>query len=202
MKSEIINGVEFTHAKHDINGNERYIVHFLKFVTDEEREMLDVFGLYPLAAGRALKYATVYRGKDYGGGFVLYSNNLNMTAALIGELRDAYPMLNLTGSPKGQRLHTAIYHDILDRLADFTPQELGEELLRYKRDYPKELDYNYYQHGNLLVAPHDIVCLLRDCGYKYLSEANWERQAARAEKQYKQATRDVIDFITNHLWNR
>lgn len=60
-------------AKNDINGNGRYIVHFLPLLTDNERSenVGKIQFMYDLALNRAKKYGgKKYRGKDFGGGIV------------------------------------------------------------------------------------------------------------------------------------
>ena len=72
--SFVKNGVRFYRAKrNDASGNPRVICHFFIFLTEEEsnRRDLDVLQKYAIAANRAKKLGwRVYRGRDFGGGFV------------------------------------------------------------------------------------------------------------------------------------
>jgi hypothetical protein len=69
------NPVNFTRTINDVNGNPRYIVHFLTFAAD-----------YNEALTLARKIgARVYRGKSYGGGFVVQSYSLDATVRDINE---------------------------------------------------------------------------------------------------------------------
>jgi hypothetical protein len=82
--------IEFTRAKSDIYGNPRYIVHFFSLLTTDERNSygLNNYGqLYTLACKRANKIGgRKYTGRNYGGGIVLQSYNIEQTARRIQEL--------------------------------------------------------------------------------------------------------------------
>ena len=54
------------------NGNSRMIVHFMDFLTDEERSAHTLTEVkYAIAERRAkIAHFKVYRGRDFGGGFV------------------------------------------------------------------------------------------------------------------------------------
>jgi len=60
MTKEIYNGITFYRATNDINGNPRYIIHYL-----------DLAGDYEQASFIAKKLnGKKYRGKNFGGGFI------------------------------------------------------------------------------------------------------------------------------------
>ena len=62
---------DLTQAKNDVYGNPRVIVHFSSLLTDKENNELSIDAAYNLAHKRALKLGgKIYRGKDFGGGFV------------------------------------------------------------------------------------------------------------------------------------
>ena len=66
-------GVDFYRVNNDVNGNPRYVVHFLAFAPD-----------YETAKKRANAIGfKVYRGRDFGGGFVGQSYYLADTAINI-----------------------------------------------------------------------------------------------------------------------
>jgi hypothetical protein len=70
------NPVNFTRTTNDVNGNPRYIVHFLSFDSN-----------YHDALTLARKIgARVYRGKSYGGGFVVQSYSLDATVRDINDV--------------------------------------------------------------------------------------------------------------------
>jgi hypothetical protein len=77
------NGYDLTRVKNDVNGNPRYVVHFLALLPNSisDNYSLDLRQRYNLALSNARKHGgKVYRGKEYGGGIVFQSYN---TAELI-----------------------------------------------------------------------------------------------------------------------
>jgi len=70
-------GYSFYSAKNDVNGNPRYVIHWLAFGTDYDSAFTTA---KPLGFSK-------YRGKDFGGGFVCQSYNLQNTAERIIERR-------------------------------------------------------------------------------------------------------------------
>ena len=76
----------FYRVKNDINGHPRYVTHYLAFLNDDELGM----GAYDRAKQRANKLGfKVYRGKDFGGGFVTTSYNLENDIESIINVREA-----------------------------------------------------------------------------------------------------------------
>lgn len=72
-----------------------------------------------------------------------------------------------------------------------------EEITRYRESFPSEPDYNYYQHGNLLIYDDEIRACMRDCGYD-LREGNWDNDDLIRDI-YKSCAREAIDqLIENH----
>lgn len=72
----------FTRTTNDISGNPRYIVHFFELLTDEEQcsSALSIMEKKMIAIKRAKSIGgKAYKGKDYGGGIVFQSYNLNET---------------------------------------------------------------------------------------------------------------------------
>lgn len=68
------NGITIYRAeKCDVNGNPRHIVHFLDFLTDEERDTLDVLQGHARAHEKIKKYGYGWRKyscREFGGGFI------------------------------------------------------------------------------------------------------------------------------------
>jgi hypothetical protein len=61
----------------DVNGNPRFVVHFLDLLNEGERQGLDVLQSFDLAVKKARKVGgTKYRGRDFGGGIVFQSYNI------------------------------------------------------------------------------------------------------------------------------
>ena len=72
--------MEFTRIANDINGNPRYILHFLNFITDQESQGLTLDQKYNLAVKKAQKLGgKIYRCKSFGGGIVFTSYNIQST---------------------------------------------------------------------------------------------------------------------------
>ena len=74
----------FYSIKNDINGNPRYVTHYLAFLDSNECGE----DSYALAKKRANKLGfKVYRGKHFGGGFVTTSYNLENDIERIIRMR-------------------------------------------------------------------------------------------------------------------
>lgn len=83
--------IEFTRVNNDVNGNPRYVCHFLELVNDKDREQAQgidyISDLYRIAINRAHKIGGAkYRAKSYGGGIVFQSYNIQDTEKAIFEL--------------------------------------------------------------------------------------------------------------------
>ena len=70
-------GYDFFRVNNDVNGNPRYVIHFLAFDSnyDTAKVLANSIGF------------RVYRGRDFGGGFVGQSYNLENTAERIINVR-------------------------------------------------------------------------------------------------------------------
>lgn len=72
------NDIRLTRINNDVNGNPRYVVHFLEFLNDEENEFLDFSKKYDYALKKAKKIGgKKFHNKQYGGGIVFQSYNTN-----------------------------------------------------------------------------------------------------------------------------
>lgn len=75
----------FTRIKNDVNGNPRYVCHFLALNTNHEKDNTPndwnrISNLYAMAVKRANKIGgRKYHTKSYGGGIVFQSYNLQDT---------------------------------------------------------------------------------------------------------------------------
>jgi len=67
--------------------------------------------------------------------------------------------------------------------------EFINELLRYKKEFYKELDYNYYQYWNLLIYNCDINKLFLNAGYNRL----YWNEITRYKALVKQAINKIIN---------
>lgn len=80
------NQIEFTRINNDVNGNPRYVCHFLNFQTANDRESPLPFS-YELALKRAKKIGgKKFHNKQYGGGIVFQSYSLPETTKDIQNL--------------------------------------------------------------------------------------------------------------------
>lgn len=70
--------IEFTRVNNDINGNPRYVCHFLNIAGDYQTAVK----IANTIGGRK------YHNKQYGGGIVFQSYNIEATAAKIAEIKN------------------------------------------------------------------------------------------------------------------
>ncbi len=69
--------IQFTRVNNDVNGNPRYVCHFLNIADD-----------YAAAVKLANKIGgRKYHNKSYGGGIVFQSYNIDRTAEKISEIK-------------------------------------------------------------------------------------------------------------------
>ena len=79
--------IDWTRIKNDVNGNPRYVCHFLNFNIDSDRNPFDISGLYDLALKRAKKLGgKKFHNKQYGGGIVFQCYSLPELEKSIEEL--------------------------------------------------------------------------------------------------------------------
>jgi len=72
--------MEFKRVNNDINGNPRFVVHFYAMLNQGEGEGLGILESFDLALKKARKVGgKVYKGKDFGGGIVFQSYNIQET---------------------------------------------------------------------------------------------------------------------------
>jgi hypothetical protein len=76
--------MEFTRINNDVNGNPRYVTHFLNIPLDAD---VSVSERYALACKKANKIGgKKYHTKSFGGGIVFQSYNLDILTKDIQEL--------------------------------------------------------------------------------------------------------------------
>jgi len=93
--------IEFTRVNNDVNGNPRYVCHFLSIVNDADKlksEQLEktvkpfqfsISHLYAIAVKKANKIGgKKYHNKQYGGGIVFQSYNIADTERSINEIKN------------------------------------------------------------------------------------------------------------------
>jgi len=75
--------IDFTRINNDINGNPRYVCHFLNLITSKDK-FTSIEERYNLSIKRANKIGgRKYHTKSYGGGIVFQSYNLGDTKRSI-----------------------------------------------------------------------------------------------------------------------
>lgn len=91
-----IKDMDYKRINNDVNGNPRYVFHFLAFLNDKEQETIRanarpfqaIDDMYREALNKARELGgKVYRGKDFGGGVVFQSYNVNTLIKAIENLR-------------------------------------------------------------------------------------------------------------------
>jgi hypothetical protein len=81
--------INFTRVNNDVNGNPRYVCHFLELLTEEEKDSGSIGEIYSLAIKKANKIGgRKFHNKQYGGGIVFQSYNIQETERHILKLRD------------------------------------------------------------------------------------------------------------------
>lgn len=84
------NSIEFTRINNDVNGNPRYVCHFLSLLKEEEKANnwdVDISEKYNRAIKRAKEIGgRKFHNKQYGGGIVFQSYNIADTEKQIKDL--------------------------------------------------------------------------------------------------------------------
>jgi len=92
MDTRAITPEEFTRVKNDVNGNPRYVLHFLKLNSDAEldaADWIDTGAKYALALARARALGgRKFHNKQFGGGIVFQSYNLRELCSRLNTLRN------------------------------------------------------------------------------------------------------------------
>lgn len=82
-------GSKFTRINNDVNGNPRYVIHFLELLNDEEKITLPWNVKYDYAVKKANKIGgKKFHNKQYGGGIVFQSYNLDDTWKAIQKIKE------------------------------------------------------------------------------------------------------------------
>lgn len=91
MNNRTITPEQFTRVKNDVNGNPRFVLHFLNLNTDAELDSvpwIDISQKYALALARSRKVGgRKFHNKQYGGGIVFQSYNVRGLCEMLNELR-------------------------------------------------------------------------------------------------------------------
>jgi hypothetical protein len=89
-------GQKFTRISNDVNGNPRYVIHFLEVLNEEERTSIPFNKKYEYAVKKANKIGgKKYDNKSYGGGIVFQSYNIEKTYEDIQKLKNTTPKIKI-----------------------------------------------------------------------------------------------------------
>lgn len=82
---------DFTRVRNDVNGNPRYVLHFLRLNTDAEldaEQWIDIPRKYKLALARSRSQGgKKFHNKQYGGGIIFQCYDLPELCNRLNELR-------------------------------------------------------------------------------------------------------------------
>lgn len=83
--------IEWTRINNDVNGNPRYVCHYLNFIKSGADREISEKSNYLTAISRAKKLSgRKFHNKQYGGGIVFQSYNIKETEKQIHELMKQY----------------------------------------------------------------------------------------------------------------
>jgi hypothetical protein len=86
--------VSLTRINNDINGNPRYVTHFLNLLNSEEQSFLPFSKKYEYALKKAKKIGgRKFHNKQYGGGIAFQSYNTENLKKQICDLKDSNPKI-------------------------------------------------------------------------------------------------------------
>lgn len=98
VRISVMSGVDekFTRINNDINGNPRYVIHFLELINDEERNFIPFHKKYEYAIKKSKKLGgKKYDNKSYGGGIVFQSYNINDLWNKLQTLKHSTPKIKI-----------------------------------------------------------------------------------------------------------
>jgi hypothetical protein len=99
VRISVISGLteqKFTRINNDNNGNPRYVIHFLEFINDEERNFIPFHKKYEYAIKKAKKLGgKKFDNKSYGGGIVFQSYNIDDLYKKIINLKHTTPKIKI-----------------------------------------------------------------------------------------------------------
>jgi hypothetical protein len=86
--------IRLTRINNDVNGNPRYVAHFMDFLNDEENTFLPFNKMYEYALKKAKKIGgKKFHNKQYGGGIVFQSYNTDQLRKDIVNLKNTTPKI-------------------------------------------------------------------------------------------------------------
>lgn len=118
--------MEFIRIKNDVNGNPRYVTHFLNLLTESEVYNTNIDNKYSIAVNRSHKLGgRKYHTKSFGGGLVFSTYNLD---GLKGRIYEITGKRDAIGCRIAQRLVSALTGNGIDyqKLVDIVYNELRD----------------------------------------------------------------------------
>ena len=89
-----LENIRLTRVNNDVNGNPRYVVHFLEFLNNEENSFLPFSKKYEYALKKAKKIGgRKFHNKQYGGGIVFQSYNTDNLKEQIIDIMEETPKI-------------------------------------------------------------------------------------------------------------
>lgn len=89
---------------------------------------------------------------------------------------------------------SAIRDDLIYSMGNGNPDDARFEILRYKREFPRESDFNIVEYGNLLVYYDDIRDFYRSHGYKSMDKLSNDALWDTYKRQVGWVVRNAPEF--------
>ena len=103
----------------------------------------------------------------------------------------AEKLVNFSKNKKLNGVLNEIYSDLLE-MCD-TKEESISNIKHYAKEFPKELDYNIVQYGNLLIWHDDILAMYKKYGYKSLGRLSSDDRWNIYKRQVGYVVRYILD---------
>lgn len=102
-------------------------------------------------------------------------------------------MIKFSVNKKLNNILNDIHYDLL-HFCD-TKKESIQEIKRYKKEFPREPDYNIAQYGNLIIYYQDVRDAYKKAGYKSTID---KMSDLRLWDTYKKQVGWVVRYILDH----
>ena len=95
---------------------------------------------------------------------------------------------------KNKKLN-GVLNDIHTQLLEMcdTENESISAIKDYAKEFPKEIDYNIAQYGNLIICHHDILAMYKNHGYKSLDRLSSDDRWNIYKRQVGYVVRYILD---------
>ena len=103
-------------------------------------------------------------------------------------------MIKFSANKKLNAILNDIHYDLIHRMGA-NKKEAISEIKRYKRDFPREPDYNIAQYGNLLIYYGDVRKAYKKAGYGSTID---KMSDSRLWETYKRQVGWVVRYIVDH----